>query len=113
MNRLGLPSRYVTLHAPNPRRTRLPTMTEAGYPGFHSESWYGLVAPAGTPPEVLRRLQREVARAMTLPDVKERMASQSVYGGDETPEEFATSLRNLMGTYAAIAKETNIKAQAN
>ena len=88
-------------------------MTEAGYPGFHSESWYGLVAPAGTPPEVLRRLQREVARALTRPDVKERMAGQSIYGGGETPEEFAASPRNLMTTYASIAKETGIKAQAN
>lgn len=91
----------------------LPTMAEAGFPGFHSESWYGLVAPAGTPPEVLRRLQREVARAMALPDVKERLAAQSVYGGGETVEAFAESLRALMATYAAIAKETNIKAQPN
>ena len=91
----------------------LPTMTEAGFPGFHSESWYGLVAPAGTPPEVLNRLQREVARALSLPEVKERLAAQSVSGGGETPEEFAASLRTLMATYGAIAKETNIKASAN
>ncbi len=91
----------------------LPTMTEAGFPGFHSESWYGLVAPAGTPPEILSRLQREVARVLTLPDVKERLAAQSVSGGGETPEEFTASLKNLMVTYAAIAKETNIKASAN
>ena len=97
----------------SPLAPDLMTMTEAGYPGFHSESWYGLVAPAGTPPEILNRLQQEVARAMALPDVKERLASQSVSGGGETPAEFATSLRNLMATYAAIAKETNIKASTN
>jgi tripartite-type tricarboxylate transporter receptor subunit TctC len=91
----------------------LPTMNEAGFPGFHSESWYGLVAPAGTPADILHRLQREAARAMADPVVKERLAQQSVYGGGETPEEFAASLRSLMATYAAIAKETNIKASAN
>jgi tripartite-type tricarboxylate transporter receptor subunit TctC len=97
----------------SPLAPDLPTMTEAGFPGFHSESWYGLVAPAGTPSDILHRLQREVARAMTDPQVKERLAQQSVYGGGETPEEFATSLRALMASYAAIAKETNIKATQN
>ena len=97
----------------SPLAPDLQTIGEAGFPGFHSESWYGLVAPAGTPPEIVRRLQREAARAMAQPEVKERLAAQSVYGGGETPEEFATSLRNLMATYAAIAKETNIKARPN
>lgn len=103
----------VSATSRSPVMPQLPTMTEAGYPGFHSESWYGLVAPAGTPPDVLRRLQREIARVMGLPDVKERLAAQSVYGGGETPEEFAASLRALMASYAAVAKETGIKAQAN
>jgi len=97
----------------SPLAPDLQTMTEAGYKGFHSESWYGLVAPAGTPPAILNRLQQEVARAMALPDVKERMANMSVSGGGDTPAEFAKSLRDLMATYAAIAKETNIKASAN
>ena len=103
----------ISATARSPLIPDLPTMTEAGFPGFHSESWYGLLAPAGTPPDVLHRLQREVARALALPDVKERLAAQAVSGGGETPEEFAASLRNLMATYAAIAKETNIKASAN
>lgn len=102
----------ISATARSPLIPDLPTMTEAGFAGFHSESWYGLVAPAGTPPDVLHRLQREVARALTLPDVKERLAMQSVSGGGETPEEFAVSLRTLMATYAAIAKETNIKASS-
>lgn len=102
----------ISATARSPLIPDLPTMTEAGFAGFHSESWYGLVAPAGTPPDVLHRLQREVARALTLPDVKERLAMQSVSGGGETPEEFAASLRTLMATYAAIAKETNIKASS-
>jgi tripartite-type tricarboxylate transporter receptor subunit TctC len=103
----------VSATSRSPVMPELPTMTEAGFPGFHSESWYGLVAPAGTPPDVLRRLQREVARVMALPEVRERLASQSVYGGGETPEEFSASLRALMATYAGIAKETGIKAAAN
>lgn len=97
----------------SPLAPELPTMGEAGFPGFHSESWYGLVAPARTPPAILRRLQQEVAHAMAQPDVKERLAAQSVFGGGESPEEFGASLRNLMATYAAIAKETNIKAARN
>ena len=96
-----------------PQAPELPTMTEAGFPGFHSESWYGLVGPAGVPANIVKRLQQEVARAMTQPDAKERLAAQGVFGGGETPEEFTKSLRELMATYAAIAKETNIKASQN
>ncbi len=103
----------ISATARSPLMPDLPTMTEAGFAGFHSESWYGLVAPAGTPPEILHRLQREIARVLALPEVKERLATLSVSGGGETPEEFAVSLRNLMATYAAIAKETGIKAGTN
>ena len=103
----------ISALARSPLAPDLPTMTEAGYKGFHSESWYGLVAPTGTPPAILDRLQQEVAKAMALQDVKERMANMGLSGGGDTQAEFAKSLRELMATYAAIAKETNIKASAN
>ena len=103
----------VSATSRSPLIPELPTMTEAGYKGFHSESWYGLVGPAGMPAEIVNRIQREVAKAMALPDVKERLAQQSVFGGGEPPAEFNKNLRDLMATYAAIAKETNIKASAN
>ena len=58
-------------------------------------------------------MNAEILKVLALPDVKERLAQQSVYGGGEPPAEFNKNLRDLMATYAAIAKETNIKASAN
>ena len=103
----------VSATSRSPLIPELQTMTEAGYRGFHSESWYGLVGPAGMPAEIVNRIQREVAKAMALPDVKERLAQQSVFGGGEPPADFNRNLRELMATYAAVAKETNIKASAD
>jgi tripartite-type tricarboxylate transporter receptor subunit TctC len=99
----------------SPRRSplapELPTLAEAGFPGFTSESWYGFLAPGGTPPERVVSLQREVARALAQPDVKERLAGLAVVPGGEPPAEFASFLREQMATYAAIVREANIKVE--
>jgi tripartite-type tricarboxylate transporter receptor subunit TctC len=97
----------------SPLAPELPTIAEAGYPGFTSESWYGFLAPGGTPPELVSSLQREVARALAHPELKERLAGLGVVPGGETPVEFAGFLREQMASYAAIVKEANIKAGAN
>ncbi|MSQ73505.1 MAG: tripartite tricarboxylate transporter substrate binding protein [Betaproteobacteria bacterium] len=97
----------------SPLAPDIPTVSELGYPGFVSESWYGLVAPAGTPADIIERLQREVARALALPDVKERLQGQGVAGGGETAAQFAVFLREQMTIYAAIVREANIRVNAN
>ena len=93
----------------SPLAPELPTVAELGYPGFTSESWYGFLAPGGTPPELVTRLQREVARALQTNELKERLSGLGVVPGGESPAEFAAFLREQMATYAAIVKEANIK----
>lgn len=97
----------------SPLAPELPMVAELGYPGFTSESWYGFLAPSGTPPALVSGLQREVARALAHPDLKERLAGLGVVAGGESPAEFAAFLREQMSAYAAIVKEANIKASAN
>jgi tripartite-type tricarboxylate transporter receptor subunit TctC len=88
----------------------LPTVAEAGFRGFTSESWYGFLVPAGTPGALVSRLQKEVARALALPEVKERLSELGIIPGGGTPDEFAALLRDQMATAAAVAKEANIVA---
>ncbi len=97
----------------SPLAPELPTVAEAGYPGFTSLSWYGLVAPGGTPRPIVDRLQQEVARALAQPDVKERFANLGVVPGGGSPGEFDRYLREQIAAYAKIVKEANINLSGN
>jgi tripartite-type tricarboxylate transporter receptor subunit TctC len=90
----------------------VPTLDEAGLKGFELTQWQAVVAPAGTPRPVVDLLYREVAKALKMPDVVERLATQ---GGNElvgnTPEEFAQVIRNDLAKYARLVKAANIQVQ--
>lgn len=87
----------------------VPTIAESGYPGFEASVWYGLVAPAGTPPAVLTRLQAELQKALATREVRERMTS---VGGEVTPgssAQFAALVRSERERYQKLVNETGIK----
>ena len=90
----------------------VPTLDELGLKGFELTQWQAVVAPAGTPKPVVDLLYREVARALKMPDVIERLATQ---GGNElvgnTPEEFAQVIKNDLAKYAKLVKAANIQVQ--
>ncbi len=90
----------------------VPTLDELGLKGFELTQWQAVVAPAGTPKPVVDLLYREVARALKMPDVIERLVTQ---GGNElvgnTPEEFAQVIKNDLAKYAKLVKAANIQVQ--
>jgi tripartite-type tricarboxylate transporter receptor subunit TctC len=90
----------------------VPTLDELGLKGFELTQWQAVVAPAGTPKPVVDLLYREVARALKIPDVIDRLATQ---GGNElvgnTPEEFAQVIKNDLAKYAKLVKAANIQVQ--
>jgi tripartite-type tricarboxylate transporter receptor subunit TctC len=71
---------------------QVPTLAESGYPGFEIASFFGVLAPGGTPPDVVSRLVTELAAVMELPDVRERFAAQSAAANVLGPEAFARFL---------------------
>jgi tripartite-type tricarboxylate transporter receptor subunit TctC len=87
----------------------LPTMDEAGVPGFEADSWGGVMVPAGTPPAVVQRLHAEIVRILKMPDVAERLHSlgAEIIGG--TPEEFAAYLKSEIDKWGKVARSTNSK----
>lgn len=88
----------------------LPTVAEAGtLPGFEASSWFGLLAPAGTPPEIVNRLQQETSKALSLPAVKERLLSLGAIPGGDTPPAFARQIDAEISKWAAVVKASGAK----
>jgi tripartite-type tricarboxylate transporter receptor subunit TctC len=87
----------------------LPTMAEAGMPGFDISTWFGLLAPAGTPPEVIARWNAEVVKALNAPDVREKMLAQGAEPAPTTPAEFAAFIGRERDKYARIVKASGAK----
>jgi len=87
----------------------IPTMSEAGLTGFEVNSWYGLLAPAGTPREIVLRLNSEVARALREPDARERLYSIGAEPMSNTPEEFAAYINSEMAKWAKVVKAAGIR----
>ncbi|HZO47573.1 MAG TPA: tripartite tricarboxylate transporter substrate binding protein [Xanthobacteraceae bacterium] len=89
----------------------VPTFQEAGFKGLVLDQWFGVFVPAGTPPDIIARLNAEYAKSLTDPKVRESMikAANDPVGG--TPEQFATFVRNDAAKYARLAKELGIKGE--
>jgi len=100
----------ITTSAPHPSWPGVPTMREAGFTDMDIELWTGLLAPAGTPQPVIRRLHEEVVRVLKLPDVRDRFATLGVDPVGSTPEEFARVIAADIAKWTAVAKAANIKA---
>jgi tripartite-type tricarboxylate transporter receptor subunit TctC len=99
----------VTTATRSPAFPDVPTMQEAGVPGYEVTSWYGLWAPAGTPADIINRLQQEVAKAMLRPEIKEIWAAQGSGPGGNTPEQFDAFVRTEVVKWAKVVKDANIR----
>lgn len=89
----------------------VPTVAESGVPGYDISSWHGFFAPAGTPPEIIARLQKEVARAAFLPDVRQRVEATGNEVVGSTPEEFAAKFRADVARFRKIVQDARIPYQ--
>jgi len=99
----------VTSSQRHPLLPDVPTVAEAGYPGFEALSWQGMFAPAGTPPAILAKLNAELVKAINAPDMKEYFASQGFFVGGNSPAEFRAFLDREIPKWARIVKEANVK----
>jgi tripartite-type tricarboxylate transporter receptor subunit TctC len=95
----------------SPLAADVPTVAELGYPGFQADSWIGLLAPAGTPKEVVDLLYRESAKALRQPDVAEKLARFDLQTVASTPAEFAAFLQSEIDKWAVVIKASGAKAE--
>jgi tripartite-type tricarboxylate transporter receptor subunit TctC len=89
----------------------VPTVAEAGVAGYEVTVWFGLVAPAGTPREVIQKLNAEVTRILAMPDVRERFLAQGVEPVGSTPEQFGEHIRAQMSKWAQVVKDAGVVAE--
>ena len=87
----------------------LPTLAEAGLPGFDIYTWWGFMAPAGTPKEIVAKWNAEVARILNTPEMKAFFAQQGAEPAPTSPEEFAALIRREIPKYAKIVKDSGAK----
>ena len=94
----------------NPLLPNVPTFAELGYPAVNVALWYGLMAPAGTPPDVVARLNREVNQALRSPDMLERFAAQGTEAIGGTPEQATAFMRQELDRWGPVVKRAGIVA---
>jgi len=87
----------------------LPTMAEAGLPGFDISTWFGLFAPAGTPKEIIAKWNAEVAKILNSPEMREKLIAQGAEPVPTTPEQFAAFMKSEIPKYAKIIKASGAK----
>ncbi|MCC6246444.1 MAG: tripartite tricarboxylate transporter substrate binding protein, partial [Rubrivivax sp.] len=90
----------------------LPTVAEAGgaaLKGYEASSWFGLLAPAGTPADVINRVQAEVAKALAAPAIKERLVAQGAIPSGNSPAEFARMIDAETKKWAGVVKASGAK----
>jgi len=89
----------------------LPTMQEAGVPGYSVTSWYALFAPGGTPGDILKRLNAETVKAMSAPDMKDRLAGEGAEPSTGTPAQLTAFLKEEIAKWGKVIKAAGIKAE--
>ncbi len=102
---LAVTSRERSAALPN-----VPTMEEAaGLKGFDATAWFGLVAPAGTPRDIVNKIQQDVAKALTLPEMREKFAAQGAIPVGNTPEQFTAYIRSEIDKWTRVVKFSGAK----
>ena len=99
----------VTSLQRHPLLPEVPTVAESGYPGFEALSWQGMFAPAGTPPAIVAKLNAELVKAISAPDMKEYFASQGFFVGGNSPAEFRAFVEREIPKWARIVKEASVR----
>jgi tripartite-type tricarboxylate transporter receptor subunit TctC len=103
--------RGIAVAAPKrtPALPDMPTFAESGISDFFSDSWYGIVVPAGTPQAVIHRLAEEIRRVAALPDVRRNLDAQGAEAMANSPEEFADQIKKDLARWSKVAREANVR----
>jgi tripartite-type tricarboxylate transporter receptor subunit TctC len=101
----------VTTLKRTPSLPDVPTMNEAGLPGFEATTWHGLVAPAGTPPQIVAALNKAIAATLKDPDIEHKLAGLGIDIAPDTPEQFAAYIKAEIPKWAAVIKTSGAKME--
>jgi len=91
--------------------TDIPTLAESGLPEYEAGSWYGILAPAGTPPDIIAKLNTVVVKALRQPDVAKRLVQEGAEPIGSTPEEFGAHIKSEIARVGRVVREAGIKIE--
>ena len=100
----------VTTTKRSPDLPEVPTLAESGFAGFDAPAWWAVLAPAKTPPEIIKRMNEEINKAMRSPDIAKRLDAQGIDVVGGTPEAARVFIERQMNTWAKVVKDNNIQA---
>jgi len=100
----------VTSAKRSSRLPDVPTLAEQGVPGFESVAWWGVIAPAGTPPQIISRMNEELVKALKATDVAEKLSAQGMEIVGSKPEALQAFLQSEIGRWSKVVKDNKIKA---
>ena len=100
----------VTTPQPSPMLPGVPTISASGLPGFEMLSWFGLLAPAATPPAIVTQLNAEVAKVLALPEIKSALGAQGLETRGGTPAQFGDYIKSEIAKISKIAKTAGVRA---
>ena len=89
----------------------IPTIAESGVPGYDSVAWFGLLAPAGTPKDIVSKLSAETARILKMPDINKRISELGAEPVGSKPDEFAALIKSEIAKWAKVIKDANVELQ--
>jgi tripartite-type tricarboxylate transporter receptor subunit TctC len=89
----------------------IPTIAESGVPGYEATQWYGILAPAATPKEIVAKLNREIVKALKDPAVADKLAGEGAEPVGDTPDQFAAFIRSEIDLWGKVIRATGAKAE--
>jgi tripartite-type tricarboxylate transporter receptor subunit TctC len=101
----------VTTSKRSPELPDVPTLAESGFPGFEAPAWWGVLASAKTPPEIVQRMNEELNKALKVPEIAQKLAGQGITVIGGPPETARAFIDRQIDTWAVVVRENNIKAE--
>ena len=101
----------VTTAKRSPAAPNIPTIAESGLPGYESTSWYGMLAPARTPPAIVTRLHEVIVAVLASPDMKDKLGSQGLDPVGNTPQQFAAVIKSEITKWAKVVKASGARPE--
>ncbi len=100
----------VTSRERSPLLPQVPTVAESGLPEFEAVTWFGFTVPAGTPKEIVDKLNSEIGKVLAMPDIKEKLGVQGIATGGGSPAEFGAYMKDEFAKWGALVQETGMTA---
>ena len=101
----------ITTRARSAALPDLPALAESALPGYDFSSWYALMVPAGTAPQIIARLQRETVQALKLPDLRQRLTNEGCEAVGSAPDELAAHIKLEMARWAKVVKASGMQVE--